>query len=800
MAGQAPQPPGLRDVERKGGDPVRNARLRSSSSSRPASCNSDHSPRSNHEEEKCSMTASQLAHGDSMQVAGPADRGFRRGSRDNNDVQDEEFQALDPCSSEKGNMLGRSMLMEELVRAYDKLEQETARRKLSENQARAMTAWMRRNNIDFTGSDDATDDRINECRSACRGSNLACCVDRMRETPRGSGIAAAQYLGVCCFCNRVRTAPMATRGTLTDDQLDTTFLLEDGDDFEIEPELGPIRSGADAFAAEGSPNERISPNSRPRTAHVFRAEENRIPEFDISTDSTIKDRENRPMTRSFKLRPYLPLLTPLCFLQSSTAYRQTSSKQTTDFSFGSVSLATIAEGLKSCRESLGSLRRGTFLKQGFDPTSRSSIFFLLLSLLFLISLPFLSSLLPDFTQPSTAAMYLLAIASPGIHPLITDHPSLVPTILTSFECYIIWRSLPNFLWTPPSLHRPASPWSSRHHAGRRRSAEAYVHLAVQTLGVLVLVLVLSFPFIVLLVLRVLLLVINLILILVLLHAFVCNRRPENDVKVSKIKNKMHLGVSSFRIAQAFGHLRPQQLVPAVSRSLHALEAVGLVYRTFDDSHYLVTNEGAEIGDEGWQKVLRIVRGGEKENKQEEEDGLEQGLGKRRDVRMSKNFLGGDEMVCRYSRKVLKRECTGYADLTFRERAWVRSLQSCRKALICSYSPANASSSSVSASSSSSSRFSSLEFNPSSEYLLCGRGSGQLLIFKTNAASARYVEEWEQAGRFSSLNAVRDVDGRRTIDAAHWNPLNRNEVGVSSRSSDEVHTYDMKVCGNGNKRR
>ncbi|EKX33556.1 hypothetical protein GUITHDRAFT_147826 [Guillardia theta CCMP2712] len=251
-----------------------------------------------------------------------------------------------------------------------------------------------------------------------------------------------------------------------------------------------------------------------------------------------------------------------------------------------------------------------------------------------------------------------------------------------------------------------------------------------------------------------------------------------------------LGVSSFRIAQAIGHLRPQQLVPAVSRSLHALEAVGMVYRTFDDGHYMATNEGAEISEETWQKVLTIVKGGDKENEGGEAGELEEGLVKRRDVKTSKEFLGG-EQTCRYSRKILKRECTGYADGLFSEKIWIRSLRSCRKALVHSSPPSHVASSS---------RFTSLEFNPSSEYLLCGRGSGQLLIFKSHATSNRYVDEWDKAGRCCSLNAVRDVEGRRTIDAAHWNPLNRNEVGVSSRASDEVHTYDMKVCGSANRRR
>ncbi|EKX33557.1 hypothetical protein GUITHDRAFT_166425 [Guillardia theta CCMP2712] len=136
MAGQVPQPPGLRDGERKGGDPVRNARLRTTTtSSRPASSNSENSPRSSNDEEKGSMAALQTLLGNAVHGLSTNEVVFFPRSRDEK-REDEGTRAPERSSAEKGSALETGKLMEELVRAYNELEQERCRRKRSEQHAR----------------------------------------------------------------------------------------------------------------------------------------------------------------------------------------------------------------------------------------------------------------------------------------------------------------------------------------------------------------------------------------------------------------------------------------------------------------------------------------------------------------------------------------------------------------------------------------------------------------------------------------------------------------------------------------
>jgi len=89
----------------------------------------------------------------------------------------------------------------------------------------------------------------------------------------------------------------------------------------------------------------------------------------------------------------------------------------------------------------------------------------------------------------------------------------------------------------------------------------------------------------------------------------------------------------------------------------------------------------------------------------------------------------------------------------------------------------------------------MEYSASGEYVLCARTDGNLAVFRASSIAHRMRDSWDEAAAVAALRPVRNVRGGvRSVDCAHWNPANRNELATSSRSSGDVHIFDMKVCG------
>ena len=89
----------------------------------------------------------------------------------------------------------------------------------------------------------------------------------------------------------------------------------------------------------------------------------------------------------------------------------------------------------------------------------------------------------------------------------------------------------------------------------------------------------------------------------------------------------------------------------------------------------------------------------------------------------------------------------------------------------------------------------MEYSASGEYVLCVRTDGNLTVFRASSITHRMRDSWHEAAAVEALLPVRNVrGGLRSVDCAHWNPANRNELATSSRTSSDVHIFDMKVCG------
>jgi len=89
----------------------------------------------------------------------------------------------------------------------------------------------------------------------------------------------------------------------------------------------------------------------------------------------------------------------------------------------------------------------------------------------------------------------------------------------------------------------------------------------------------------------------------------------------------------------------------------------------------------------------------------------------------------------------------------------------------------------------------MEYSASGEYVLCARTDGNLTVFRASSIMHRMRDSWHEAAAVEALLPVRNVrGGLRSVDCAHWNPGNRNELATSSRTSSDVHIFDMKVCG------
>ena len=138
-----------------------------------------------------------------------------------------------------------------------------------------------------------------------------------------------------------------------------------------------------------------------------------------------------------------------------------------------------------------------------------------------------------------------------------------------------------------------------------------------------------------------------------------------------------------------------------------------------------------------------------------------------------------------------RECTGKLATGATHRMWSAALRRTSKAVLCSSTMGPA----PRPQHGSGPWPSCMEFSASGEYVLCARTDGNLTVFKSSSTLQRMRNTWDEAASLASSDPVRDVrGGLRSIDCVHWNPANRNELATSSRSSSELHVFDMKVCG------
>jgi len=138
-----------------------------------------------------------------------------------------------------------------------------------------------------------------------------------------------------------------------------------------------------------------------------------------------------------------------------------------------------------------------------------------------------------------------------------------------------------------------------------------------------------------------------------------------------------------------------------------------------------------------------------------------------------------------------RECTGRLAAGAAHRLWCAALKYTSKAVMCSSTmgltprPQHGSGPWPTC----------MEYSASGEYVLCARTDGNLTVFRSSSISHRTRSTWDEAAAIAALAPVRDVrGGLRSVDCAHWNPANRNELATSSRQSGDVHIFDMKVCG------
>ena len=137
-----------------------------------------------------------------------------------------------------------------------------------------------------------------------------------------------------------------------------------------------------------------------------------------------------------------------------------------------------------------------------------------------------------------------------------------------------------------------------------------------------------------------------------------------------------------------------------------------------------------------------------------------------------------------------RECTGRLTTGALHRLWSAALRQSSKAVVNSNTMGPAPRPQLGTSPVAT----CMEYNPSGEYLLCARADGNLTIFRSCSIAHRMRASWNEAETEAELTSVRDVRGVRSVDCAHWNPANRNELATSSRSSGDLHIFDMKVCG------